>query len=475
MSDSDLPSASGEPVQPESPQPESRGVDWRLWVVIGAIALIVGAVIYRSRHKPDISPGSAANEQVPAGQEMTQEQMLAQIRLRTEQEAMTMTVQIDDRTYVVVRGGGVIPDRKDISAPPVRRSSTVIDITKRAEGVEPWMLSRRYVFTREGEMPVFMDSLPFLPLGDTDAVQMDVLDPQDAADEGIDPRERIIGVVVDGKPRAYPLFYAHMHDVINDTIAGRPILITWNPLAGAPIISERMDDSGKPMVFGNAGLIYEWGNVIYDHETNSLWSALRREAICGPLTGKRMAPISCSVVAWGAWKKAYPETTILAGTTPRLPMNYREELALPTPSYYFDPTLFYALYGFDILNSTIPAKAFVFGIALPNGAAKAYAHMLLMETPGEEIEDDIGGARVKVKLDKDTLEFIALDAEGKRLVADSMMYGAWAAMHPESEIWQEDKLAIPTTTVPATLPPPPTTVPVAPTAPPAPSRPLQPW
>ncbi len=43
----------------------------------------------------------------------------------------------------------------------------------------------------------------------------------------MDPSERVIGVSINGEHRAYPLNLLSRHEIVNDTVGGRPIAVTW--------------------------------------------------------------------------------------------------------------------------------------------------------------------------------------------------------------------------------------------------------
>lgn len=43
----------------------------------------------------------------------------------------------------------------------------------------------------------------------------------------MEPSERVIGVSIDGDHRAYPLNLLSRHEVVNDTVGGKPIAVTW--------------------------------------------------------------------------------------------------------------------------------------------------------------------------------------------------------------------------------------------------------
>jgi len=58
-----------------------------------------------------------------------------------------------------------------------------------------------------------------------------ILEPEFATRAGgvaqMDPSERVIGVSINGEHRAYPLNLLSRHEIVNDTVGGRPIAVTW--------------------------------------------------------------------------------------------------------------------------------------------------------------------------------------------------------------------------------------------------------
>ena len=43
----------------------------------------------------------------------------------------------------------------------------------------------------------------------------------------MDPAERVIGVSINGESRAYPLNLLSRHEIVNDTVGGKAIAVTW--------------------------------------------------------------------------------------------------------------------------------------------------------------------------------------------------------------------------------------------------------
>ncbi|MDX1532301.1 MAG: DUF3179 domain-containing (seleno)protein [Rhodothermales bacterium] len=50
--------------------------------------------------------------------------------------------------------------------------------------------------------------------------------PAEAAD-WIEPQEPVVALEIDGEARAYPLQILTWHEIVNDTVGGHPIAVTW--------------------------------------------------------------------------------------------------------------------------------------------------------------------------------------------------------------------------------------------------------
>jgi len=131
------------------------------------------------------------------------------------------------------------------------------------------------------------------------------------------PADKVIGVVENGQARAYPLRVLVWHEVVNDTVSGLPIAVTYNPLCeGIAVFDRRV--AGETRTFGVSGLLYQSNLLMYDRQQTrsleSLWSQLQARAVAGPAAaaGRELALVPFALARWEDWKAAYPETTVLA-------------------------------------------------------------------------------------------------------------------------------------------------------------------
>lgn len=119
----------------------------------------------------------------------------------------------------------------------------------------------------------------------------------------------VIGVERDGRARAYPLSVLNYHEVVNDRFDG-PLLVTYCPLCNSGVVAERTV-RGERTRFGVSGYLYRNDLVMYDDETDSLWSQILATAIRGPRTGDVLALVPSRMTTWGAWQATHPETSVL--------------------------------------------------------------------------------------------------------------------------------------------------------------------
>ena len=58
-------------------------------------------------------------------------------------------------------------------------------------------------------------------------------------------RDLVLGVVINGEARAYPLNIGWWHEIVNDKIGGRPISVTFCPLTGTGLVFDARDEDGS--------------------------------------------------------------------------------------------------------------------------------------------------------------------------------------------------------------------------------------
>ena len=126
--------------------------------------------------------------------------------------------------------------------------------------------------------------------------------------------EPVISLEIDGDARAYPLQIVTWHEIVNDTVADVPVIVTFCPLCNSAITFDRRVD-GQVYEFGTSGLLRNSDLVMYDRTTESLWQQLTGEAIVGDQVGSQLDFLSSSIVSFADFRQAYPEGVVLSRDT----------------------------------------------------------------------------------------------------------------------------------------------------------------
>jgi len=65
---------------------------------------------------------------------------------------------------------------------------------------------------------------------------------------------------------------------------------------------------GQVLTFGVFGKLIMNAVVMYDHQTDTLWSQFLATAVDGPFAGTKMEHLSSQLTTWGAWLEQHPNT-----------------------------------------------------------------------------------------------------------------------------------------------------------------------
>jgi len=134
---------------------------------------------------------------------------------------------------------------------------------------------------------------------------------------GLDDQEPVMAVVINGMARAYPLRIMIWHEIVNDTLAGRPIAVTYCPLCNAAIVFDRTI-AGAETTFGTTGKLRNSDLVMYDRTTESWWQQFTGEAITGSRTGTRLQVIPSRLESWQSFGDRHPDGEVLVPNNPGL-------------------------------------------------------------------------------------------------------------------------------------------------------------
>ena len=143
----------------------------------------------------------------------------------------------------------------------------------------------------------------------------------------LDDSNIVFGLEVNGDIRAYPKRILAWHEMFVDEIGGEAIAGVYCTLCGTVIIYDIVVDGVRHEI-GTSGFLYRSNKLMYDKDTQSLWSTFGGEPVIGPLVGKGIKLPHRYVVTttWGEWKKRHPESLVLSLNTGHN-RNYDEGIA----------------------------------------------------------------------------------------------------------------------------------------------------
>jgi hypothetical protein len=220
-------------------------------------------------------------------------------------------------------GGGESPPREAGSAPVSARASTPSPSNPASDYQQS---QSRVIFQREIRMPWTRTdfSRHAVPLREFErgGPVPDGIPPLDhprtttvlAASSYLTARDPVISVVINGHARAYPLRIMVWHEIANDVLGGRPIVVTYCPLCNSGEVFDRRV-GGHVLRFGTTGNLRGSDLVMWDRRTQSWWQQIGGEALVGSYAGTRLRPIVAETVSWSEFRRRYPHASVLSERT----------------------------------------------------------------------------------------------------------------------------------------------------------------
>ncbi len=147
--------------------------------------------------------------------------------------------------------------------------------------------------------------------------------------------------------------------------------------------------NGDEFTFGVSGKLIMNVLVMYDRQTNSLWSQLLGESVEGEMQGTVLEFFPFYMTTWEDWKTTHPETLALR-------KGYYG-LRDPYVSYYRSASA--GVIGETERDNRLYVKEFVIGVEL-NGEPVAFPYSVLNDQPVVNIE--IGGEPVLITFNTQT-------------------------------------------------------------------------
>ncbi|GGM51123.1 hypothetical protein GCM10012275_22560 [Longimycelium tulufanense] len=238
----------------------------------------------------------------------------------------------------------------------------------------------------------------------------------------------VFGLIHRGEVRAYPQLVLVWHEIVNDTVAGERLTVTYCPLTGT-VIGFTGVPGGPELTFGTTGNLVNSNLLMYDRQTNSEWPQILGTAIRGRHKGRRLGTVPLVWSTWKAWREKHPDTQVLSTNTGSL-RRYGSDPYGSYPGrsgYYFEGGPFFPVL---VSDGRFPPKDIVIGVR--GGAATVAVHRDLVRRE-KSVPVSLAGERLSVVWDE-TLETARVVGGEGRVDALDAMWFSWYAFYPDTEV-----------------------------------------
>jgi len=183
---------------------------------------------------------------------------------------------------------------------------------------------------------------------------------------------------------------------------------------------------GKTYTFGVSGRLYKSNVLLYDHQTESLWSQLMHKAISGPMVEKKLKRIPSRRTSWKSWRKRHPLTQVLSTNT-----GYARDYSRdPYEGYYRVGRIWFPVGN---VRKDLSPKEMVLGIEI-DGRARAYPVSELKKRPGV-LKDRLNGTTVQIEIKNDGEIAGVMDGQGNPIQHIYSYWFAWQAFNADTSVY----------------------------------------
>jgi len=238
--------------------------------------------------------------------------------------------------------------------------------------------------------------------------------------------DRVLGLNFKGVSKAYSIRILNYHELVNDKFNQHPVIVSFCPLCGTGMAFDALK-AGKTLEFGVSGLLYNSDLLMYDRQSNSLWSQIEGKAISGSAKGTLLERLAVEHTTWKDWKARHPKTLVLSNETGF----WRDYTHSPYPSYSKKEALYFPVAHTD---KRYHPKEVIVGVEF-DGKVKAYPFTELSKGVGV-LEDVFAGRKLRVEYNAAARSAKVKNEKGELIPSLTAFWFAWIAFHPETDVYK---------------------------------------
>jgi hypothetical protein len=239
--------------------------------------------------------------------------------------------------------------------------------------------------------------------------------------------DRVLGVLIGQTAKAYPIRVLNWHEVVNDQVEGTSLVVSYCPLCATGAVFSSVVDN-KVLSFGVSGLLYNSDVLLYDRQSESLWSQIHGQSISGPFARQTLEQLPVTHTSWKRWREQHPDTLVLSVET-----GYNRDYSRnPYGDYSISEQLFFPVE--HEAPHLLHPKETVLGVSIDSGH-KAYPFSTLKLQGKKIFSDSLNGKKYTVIWDEEGNSAKAVSSEGIPLQQIQGFWFAWFAFHPTTKIY----------------------------------------
>lgn len=222
-------------------------------------------------------------------------------------------------------------------------------------------------------------------------------------------------VSVGDTTKFYPFNIMVWHEIVNDVVGNKSLVVTFCPLCGSAIVFDTKDQ------FGVSGKLYESNLLMYDKNTESLWSQSIGTALVGDRTGEKLTIYNSQLMSFQNFKIKWPDGQVLSIDTG----HNRDYSFYPYRDYNDNEDIFFPI---SVKDNRLPTKEIMYVV-------NAYGHSVafpIKQLSESIISVNVGNNKVSARLING--EVIVKDDLGKILPGYNEMWFSWATQHQKDGI-----------------------------------------
>ncbi|QOD92951.1 DUF3179 domain-containing (seleno)protein [Chryseoglobus sp. 28M-23] len=222
--------------------------------------------------------------------------------------------------------------------------------------------------------------------------------------------------------RVYPYNILVWHEIVNDTVDGVPVAVTFCPLCGSAIVFDRTLPDGRVSTFGVSGGLIDSNMIMFDRETEGLWQQSTGRSLAGEFVGAELALHPFQLLTLGEAREAHPDALVMSAST-----GFVRDYERNPYGDYDESERF--LFAPSTVDERYPAKLIMAAFVI--GETRVAVPWLALREVGA-LEAEVAGEVVTLRVRDGSLE--VRDAEGRLVPFYFEMWFSWAVQNGEAGV-----------------------------------------